>query len=396
MNNTAMKLVSWSFPDAASLSAASSEIAAHKSVKEWLPIRTCQRWELFALVQNDGPMAFNRVMHQCDGSDAATRLFAITAGALSEIPGEQAVAEQVRRQVRLALKRRQAGTVLAKLARRAMASGEQLRDRVRETTEILELPSLVANIVRKTAGVGGRGVVLLGAGAVGRSIQRSLMQAGIPITAWGTRRPRERAEGPFLSIESALNCGAENDIVIAALGEGATLSGSNALLRGAIVIDVSVPAVVDCPTLTVWDVIERSREALAPQREAVERAAHRLQTRAEAALAETLCRDMTAVNEAIARFRSAIVDAEYRRLAPTFERLPADDAERLQRSIRHTAARCVHPIHEYVNALARQGRADEARTVVDHLLGTRIGIMIDEQSASRCESPGIPSPGVDG
>jgi glutamyl-tRNA reductase len=187
----------------------------------------------------------------------------------------------------------------------------------------------------------------------------------------------------------------EHSILIVALGEGASPIHTDALPAHVTTIDLSVPQVVESATMTLREVVDRSRGMLQPQRDAVERASHRLKARAEAALAETLCPAMKAINESIAHFRQAIIDAEYRRLASSFEKMPAEEAQHMRRSIRHTAARCVHPIHEYVNALGRQSRVDEARTVVDHLLGTRVGVMIESECETRRRSPGIGVLGFD-
>lgn len=386
------KLLAWRFADALSLDAAAQCLASCAVVKELLPIRTCQRYELFALITGDDSFTVDGAIHTFDGSDAATRLFAVAAGSLSDIPGESAVAEQVRDQLRMALKHRRAGTILAKLTRRALSSGAKLRARVRETTPVLELADLVTALINEHQSCGRplTGISVIGAGRVGQSVHAALARAGHTIDTWATRRPRN---GAHTSINDALQQLSAADFLVVALGEGAPPIYARNLPTDVTTIDLSIPPAIDRATLTLRDVIEQSRKRLEPQRDAVERASHRLKARAESALAETLCPAMSTINESIARFRGAIVDAEYRRLASTLEHLPADEADRIRRSIRHTAARCVHPIHEYVNTLGRHGRVDEARTVVDHLLGTRVGMMIDEEtSTERSGSPGIETP----
>jgi glutamyl-tRNA reductase len=396
MSRAVPALMNWSFPSREALDAAVKALIENPHVKELLPIRTCQRHELFALVLGDYLQSITEADSTCDGSDAATRLFAIAGGVLSDLPGERAVAEQVRNQLRLALKRRQAGSVLAKLARRALRSGEKLRDRVIETTPILELADLVTQFISGSSsrGLQPAGITLLGAGRVGKSLHAALQQRGLTIDCWATRHPRAVASGPNCSIEQALSQLHEHSILIVALGEGARPINADELPSSILTIDLSVPRAVTNSTMTLRDLIDQSQGLLERQRNAVERASHRLRARAEAALAETLSPSMAAINDTIARFRNAIIDAEYRRLAPQFEQMSAADAERMRRSIRHTAARCVHPIHEYVNALGRQSRVDEARTVVDHLLGTRVGVMIESECETRRRSPGIGVPGL--
>jgi hypothetical protein len=198
--------LNWSFRSREALDAAVKALIENPHVKELLPIRTCQRHELFALVLGDYLQSITEADSTCDGSDAATRLFAIAGGVLSDLPGERAVAEQVRNQLRLALKRRQAGSVLAKLARRALRSGEKLRDRVIETTPILELADLVTQFISGSSsrGLQPAGITLLGAGRVGKSLHAALQQRGLTIDCWATRHPRAVASGPNCSIEHAL------------------------------------------------------------------------------------------------------------------------------------------------------------------------------------------------
>jgi glutamyl-tRNA reductase len=89
---------------------------------EFVPVQTCQRKELFVLARAQVPHPGD-ALRAFEGADAALRLFQVVAGVLSDIPGERAVALQVRRSIRDALRNRQAGMSLAKLFRSALRAG---------------------------------------------------------------------------------------------------------------------------------------------------------------------------------------------------------------------------------------------------------------------------------
>ncbi len=333
---------------------------------ELLPVSTCQRHELFVLTSESFHPPVN-TLRTFESADAALRLFQIAAGVLSDIPGEVAVAHQVRRAMRAALRQGLAGTDLAKLVRRALRSGDLLRERVRRSAPILELTDLLPPLIAP-----GTRVILLGAGALGRNIAA----CGLALSAWGTRTPRQPNQR---TIKSALQQLRPGDTLIAALaGDREPFSIE--------VDDITSIDLGESPTIryahstrhasawTLTDVIEHSRQRLTPQVQAVARAAHRLPAQAEAALAETLCPQIRSINRAISVFRERIVDAELNRLGSILEACDDATAQTIRRSVNHAAARSTHPLHEYVNALGRQGRAGDARLLVDHILGSRIGI----------------------
>jgi glutamyl-tRNA reductase len=295
------------------------------------------------------------------------------------VPGEEAVADQVRLALRRAARHQLAGAVMTRLVRSALEAGRLLRDRVRRSTPILELQDLVADLVREHAARWARGklegdVILLGSGPVAISIREALIARGIEVTCWATRRPSRRS-GPSFTLGEARARASRASAVIAALAGTDQLLDAAILPASSISIDVGVPGNVVGSAWTMSSIIAQAAPRLAPQAEAMRRAAHRIPALAERALAEALAPSVAPVAALVASFRSAVVKAEHDRLAPMLTELPPDVAERVYRSIAHAAARCVHPLHEMVNQLARQGRVHEAVTLVDHLLGTRVGFM---------------------
>ncbi|TVQ55086.1 MAG: hypothetical protein EA377_04110 [Phycisphaerales bacterium] len=354
------------------------ELRQSPNLQELLPLVTCERYELFAIVREDSIGSGLKL--SCTGPDAALRLFQIAAGVLSAIPGERSVAQQLATQLRQASRSGQAGAILSALVRRACSAGDRLRERVERETPILELPDLVADFIadrfKESAGRPislpiSLPITLLGSGELGRGIATSLVSRGLTLTRWATRSLRPESPATC-SIEHALAALEHDAILITALGGNEPILLPNDR-RDVFTIDLGSPRNLERADRTMAGLVEASSARIAAQRAGVERAAHRLPARAEAALAETLCPRMTGINRSIAQFREAIVERELMRMQPILNKLPAEDAEKLRKSIQHTAARTAHPMHEYANALGRQGRADEAQCMIDHLLGTRIG-----------------------
>jgi len=404
---TAPELHAITFDSPDALRHAAHRVRDLSQIRQWMSIATCQRNELYLLFEPESvprdadgtgrpstiPNAglLDQAVGHVEGGDATLRLFQIAAGVLSHVPGERAVAEQLRSQLRIALRCGEAGSTMAMLVRRALEAGHALRSRVERETPILELADLAA---RFSCDLGNRPVTLLGRGALGRSIHEALRCHGIRIKRWGTRSPQRitSCAEPVCSLDDALGSLEDNALLITALSGGGVID-ARSLPANAMAIDLGEPANIyvpgdgaPSPVHTGRAIIASCATALSPQSEAVRRAAHRLAAKANAALAETICPDMSEVNRAIARFRDQIVDAELKRLGADLQSMPREMADRLSRSIRHTAARCVHPLHDYVNALGRQGRSNEAQLVVDHLLGSRIGFTAPAEAAASSES----------
>jgi glutamyl-tRNA reductase len=357
-----LRLTCWTFTDSQALLEAAEQNGA-ACAAECLPLQTCLRNELYVLSDAlTPPGAF-----VCEGADAAHRLFAIVAGAASNIPGEQAVADQVRHALRAAQRSQLAGPRMRRLVRDALDAGAHLRERVCEEARMFELGDLVARFV-SSLNRDHSSIALIGRGHVARDVDRALAASSIPIAVRASRRPHRGV----MTLEAAQEHLRRCDVVILALAGGRRYSRSD-FASDAVVIDLSAPAIVDLADHSLAGVISWASELLRSQADAVARAAHRLPTLASASLARAISPSIADQAGAITRFRDEIVEKEIQRLQPLLTTLSPADAQRIVRAIRHAAARCVHPLHEYVNELGRQSRPEEAMSLIDHLLGTRTG-----------------------
>ena len=360
---------------------------------ELLPISTCQRHELYCLghEQSKAPVDSTWLGEQ---ADAALRLFQLAAGLLSNIPGEKSIAGQLQASQRAAQRLGICGRDLGELVRRAILAGRVVRERTSLAVPILELEDLVRDLVLRETDdrrldCTRPSVLLLGAGEMARSLRRALQSTGFNHITWATRHP-SRHRGPTMSLGDALERPRDFDVVIAAIANAPNLIDAGELHANAVSIDLSVPAAITAPTWPLRRIVMDAADRLGPQREALRRAAHRLPALADAALAEIISPSVAPAAQSISAFRSSVIDQELRRLAHVLEALPSAHAELIRRSIRHTAARCVHPLHEAINQLARQGRANEALTMIDHLLGSRVGWTNSDASRIAVQRPCSP------
>src|SRR5690606_34169307 len=147
---------------------------------------------------------------------------------------------------------------------------DQLRERVRSNGPILELPDLVARMVQ------GR-IVLLGTGALGRSVYSALSAVGNTPVAWGTRAPRSKRH---TTIPHALSQLQPGDTLICALAvekgilDAASLPNRSGT-RWGWTIDLSKPKAIIGANMGIAEMIQQSGPLLAAQAESVKRAAHR-------------------------------------------------------------------------------------------------------------------------
>ena len=159
-------------------------------------LSTCNRTELY-LAAADADAAGDRAtaaladlgriarvelepyLYRLEQGAAATHLFRVAAGLDSLVPGEG----EIQGQVRSAYERGAVGPLLDRLFRQALHAGK----RVRTETAIGESPASVASAAAALAAqvfgdLGGRRIVVIGAGKVGELAARNLVSRGAELT----------------------------------------------------------------------------------------------------------------------------------------------------------------------------------------------------------------------
>ncbi len=167
---------------AAELDAAGRERLA-RDVDRWIEsgrdavvLATCHRVELYGL----GPQPELRAPRSSSDEAAVAHLMRVAAGLESAIVGEDEVLHQVRDALRRAERRGHLDFRLRRLFETAIATGRRARSRRTASSGNLA-HSAVAWLLAKTD-LGGRNVVVAGAGRMGAALAHSLADAGAVIT----------------------------------------------------------------------------------------------------------------------------------------------------------------------------------------------------------------------
>jgi glutamyl-tRNA reductase len=184
-------------------------------ISEAVVLSTCLRTEVYAVVErfHDGLADIESFFRSCSssmGTDvpelsevlscwideaAVSHLFEVAAGIDSPVLGEGEVLRQVRTAAELARREQAAGRVLRSLFRHAVEAGK----RVRTETAISQGTTSIAHAAVALAagniegGLGGRSVLVIGAGEMGAGFSKALAQPPAPARVVVANRSPERA-----------------------------------------------------------------------------------------------------------------------------------------------------------------------------------------------------------
>ena len=187
-------------------------IGAHPAIEEVLLLSTCNRTELYILGDRDADWgallpsllaehsrADARELANClcirEGEDAARHLFRVTAGLDSMVIGECEIVQQLKRAILTAREAGTAGTILQRLAEKALAASKQARTQVRYDECGLSVASLAVSACKRFFhdDLRDRTVLVLGAGETAELTLHYLVNKGVKQVCIANRT-LERAE----------------------------------------------------------------------------------------------------------------------------------------------------------------------------------------------------------
>ena len=187
-------------------------LLAAEAVHEAVTISTCNRTEIF-LVAGDPveaetaalgmlarqagirPTELASSIYSLRNCDAARHLFRVTAGLESMIVGEAEVQGQVRRSYERALESDATGPLTNRVFRAALATGKRVRSETAIGEGATNVSSVAVDLGRGLLGeLGGRRVIVLGAGETGELTAQALAGRGADMIFVANRR-RNRAQG---------------------------------------------------------------------------------------------------------------------------------------------------------------------------------------------------------
>ena len=269
-------------------------LVAAPGVDEAIALCTCHRTELYAATPD--PVAARRAMlaalarlagateaellghvHVLRGAQVSRHLFAVTAGLESMVLGEAEIQGQVRRSLERARAAGTAGPVTARLFGDALSSGGRVRSRTALGRGGASVSSVAVELARDAAGsLGGRRVLVVGAGQSGALSARALADEGMQVIV--ASRHRSRAADVTGDLGNAVSLAAvpaeleRADVVFTATAAPGRLIGRDAVAaamaarggRPLVIVDLGMPRDVDpaaggLPGVTLLDLDDVDR-----------------------------------------------------------------------------------------------------------------------------------------
>jgi glutamyl-tRNA reductase len=247
---------------------------------EAVVLSTCNRTELYLASDDDAPLAARAsasllalageesaalapVLYRLGDDSAALHLFRVAAGLDSLVPGEG----EILGQVRSAFEGGATGPLLDRLFRQALHAGRRARVETAIGESPASVPAAAAALAQQVFGdLGGRSVLLIGAGKMSELTSRNLRSRGASIAAVANRTLEHAEELARLVDARAIPMDAiddflgEVDVVVtstSAPGFVLDTAGAGAALRGRrgrplLCVDLAVPRDVD-PALSGID-----------------------------------------------------------------------------------------------------------------------------------------------
>jgi glutamyl-tRNA reductase len=182
------------------------------NLSEAVILSTCLRTEVYAVVErfHDGVADLQEFLATISGSpvdvladhlsirfddDVATHLFTVAAGLDSAVLGESEVLGQVRRAWEKAQLEQVSGPVLGALFRHAVETGKRVRSETAIARGITSLSHGAVDLAsrRRSGGLGGARVLVVGAGEMGEGVAQALGGIGVESLAIANRTPERTA-----------------------------------------------------------------------------------------------------------------------------------------------------------------------------------------------------------
>ena len=286
--------------DAASIPKALAALATCDHVTEAVLVSTCNRTEAYVVAErfhaayqevrdvlgemaHVAPEDFADHLYVHYDTDAAGHLFRVAAGIESDVLGDTEVLGQVRAAWTAGVTEGTVGPVLNLLFRQAVVTGKRARTETGITRGTASVSHAAVEMAAERLGtVAGRTVLVIGAGAVGRSMAVALRGAGAAEVLVANRTPEraaalaEEVDGEVVPLSGLADALARCDVLLTSTGATSVIV-DHAELEAALdrrhaapllVVDVAVPRDVDpsvgtLPGVTLLDIDDLRRFAQA-------------------------------------------------------------------------------------------------------------------------------------
>jgi glutamyl-tRNA reductase len=253
------------------------ELVADPAVTEAVAVSTCNRTELYVVVQDPvagesavlgmlarragtPPTELMESIHAARNCDAARHLFRVASGLESMIVGEAEIQGQVKRAYDRALAARTTGPLTNKLFRAALATGKRVRTETTISSGHASVATVAVDAARSLVGeLDARHVLVIGAGETAEQVARAFSEQGVS-TMFVANRRRDRAialaeryggsSGSFDALPAEL---LRADVVVSSTASPHAIVGAEELAavmlerggRPLLVVDLAVPRDID-------------------------------------------------------------------------------------------------------------------------------------------------------
>lgn len=389
--------------------------------REGVLVSTCNRVELYA-VPEEGRSAHDLAhwflesrglrlrsvgphVYVHEQEEALRHLFRVTSSLDSMIVGEPQILGQVKEAYRLAAERAAAGPVM----HRVMDSALRVAKRVRTETDIgreaVSVGRAGVELAKQVLGeLTGRSALLVGAGAHGKLVARTLLSHGLGELVVANRTFARASElagtfgGSAIHMEELPRYLERVDLVLTSTAAGRVLIDRASLapvvrkrrFRALVLIDLSVPRNIDpaCNALEgvyrfdVDDLTHLAGQGVERRRAAAE-VAERIVAEESGAAWRAL--QVEQVHERLGRAMrraEAVRAAEMARLEPLLSRLDERERRSVDAATRAIVKKILHPSLALVRARAEAGDLDGLDALLDGLAGE-----ISAPAAPRGDTP---------
>jgi glutamyl-tRNA reductase len=261
-------------------------LGGHPAVSEAVVLSTCNRTELYAVVQDPGagetalkqalrdytPIdtgRLERALYTLHEEEVTAHLFRVASGLDSMVVGESEIQGQVRAAAELAAEERLLGPLLAGVYRHALAAGKRVRRETRIGAGTISVSSVAVDLARQALGdLHASRAVLIGAGQTAEATARALLAGGLPQlvvanrTVSTARALASHFDGRGVGLESLHAELRAADIVISSTDAPHRVLRradiervmASRLGRRLVIIDIAVPRDVEAATESLRDV----------------------------------------------------------------------------------------------------------------------------------------------
>jgi glutamyl-tRNA reductase len=259
------------------LAKALADVSSRPNIAEAVVLSTCNRTEIYAVVERfhgayqDGrdflcdlagaaPEELADHLYSAFDDDAVAHLFRVAAGLDSAVLGESEILGQVRTAWVLAHQEGAARAGLNLLFRHALEAGKRVRTETAIGRSAASVSSAAVEMAKEQlGGLGGRSVLVVGAGDMGAGMAVALRAAGVGEMLVANRTMARavelaaRVDGVALKLADVPEALAEVDVLLTSIGSGTVLFDRDAIAatmsvrpdRPLLVVDVAVPRDVD-------------------------------------------------------------------------------------------------------------------------------------------------------